>query len=292
MRITVALTSAALLAVPVIASGAGGPAVVTVVENAATLLRSTGRFALAEGVRLQAGDVVEVGEKGLLQIGFGDGTKLSLGPRSRFYLAVLAAKGGAASEFYLLQGWSKLALAPPAAPLRLTTPLFGLAAAEAIAVLQVQTSEGSLFVERGELRIAEDFAKATPASPLAVRAGQFYARKADEKGDVQPRPVAAFIAAMPKQYQDNLPERLPKHQEREAAPRRLGELAYADVEAWLKGPPELRRPMMQRLRARARDPAFRQALIKNLSFHPEWDRILFPEKYRPKGNDESTRKVP
>ena len=39
---------------------------------------------------------------------------------------------------------------------------------------------------------------------------------------------------------------------------------------------------MQRLRARAQDPEFRKALIANMRFHPEWDRILFPEKYLPK----------
>jgi hypothetical protein len=290
MRTTVVFAAAACLAVPLTAPGAEAPAVVTIVESQATLLRSAGRFALAEGVRLRAGDVVDVGEKGLVQIGFADGTRLSLGPQSRFHVAALAAaaagapiRGKAApmSDFYLLQGWSKFALARPAAPLRLTTPLFGLVTPEAVAVLQVQGAQASLFVEKGELRLAEGFARASPSSQVSVRAGQFYTLKTQQKGSVQARPASAFIAAMPRPYRDNLPE-LSKHKDREVAPRRLGDLAYADVESWLKGPPELRRPLMQRLRARARDPDFRRALITNLSFHPEWDRILFPEKYQPK----------
>jgi hypothetical protein len=276
----------------VIGVGAEAPAVVTLVEDQAALLRSSGRFALAEGVRLQAGDVVEVGDKGLVQIGFADGTKLSLGPQSRFHVATLpapgagtagrGAKGAAVSDLYLLQGWSKFALARPATPLRLTTPLFGLGTAEAVAVLHVGSEEANLFVEKGELRLSEGFVKASATSAVNVRAGQFYARKAEQKGTLLPRPAPAFVAAMPRHYQDNLPERLAKHKEREVAPRRLGDLAYADVEAWLKGPPELRRPMMQRLRSHAREPQFREALIANLSFHPEWDRILFPDKYKPK----------
>jgi hypothetical protein len=39
---------------------------------------------------------------------------------------------------------------------------------------------------------------------------------------------------------------------------------------------------MQRWRRNARDPAFRAALVANLASHPEWDPILFPEKYKPK----------
>jgi hypothetical protein len=59
-------------------------------------------------------------------------------------------------------------------------------------------------------------------------------------------------------------------------------VSYADVEAWLKAPPDIRRPLVARFRPRASDPAFRAGLVANLKFHPEWDPILFPEKYKPK----------
>jgi len=280
----------ACLAVPALALGAEAPAVVTLVEGPAALMRSAGRFALAEGVRIHGGDILEVPDKGLVQIEFADGTRVSLGPQSRFHVATLApaaaagrgAKAAAVSDFYLLHGWTKFALPSSAAPLRVTTPLFGLGSADAVSVLQVESAEASLFVERGGLRLAEGFVRATPTSPVAVSAGQFYARKADQKGVLQARPAPGFIAGMPGYYRDNLPERLTRFKDRDVSPRRLGDLAYQDVEPWLKGPPELRRPLMQRLRARAQDPEFRKALIANLRFHPEWDRILFPEKYLPK----------
>jgi len=237
---------------------------------------------------VHAGDIIEVPEKGMVQIGFAGGTRVSLGPQSRFHVAALAGAAGrggkevAVSDFYLLQGWSKLAIAPNSAPLRVTTPLFGFGSADAVVVVHVQGEEASLFVERGALRLAEGFVKATPSSPVAVGAGQFYVRRADQRGVVQPRPAPAFVAGMPVYYRDNLPERLTALKDREVSPRRLGDLAYADVEQWLKGPPELRRPLIQRMRARAQDPEFRKAVIANMRFHPEWDRILFPEKYLPK----------
>lgn len=271
--------------VSVYAAGADATAVVTLVEGEAALLRGTARYALAEGVRLQSGDIVEIPDKGLAQVEFPEGARLSLGPRSRFYAAVLAVGGtkpGAMSEFFLLRGWSKFSLDGSAAPFRLTTPLFGISAVAATAVLHVADDEGGMFVEAGDLRLAEGFAKATPASPVQLRGGQFYARKADQKGVIQSRAAPAFVAAMPRHYQDNLPARAAKHGAREVAPRHLEELDYADVEVWLKAPRDLRRPIMQRLRSKAQEPAFRKALIANMRFHPEWDRIVFPEKYKPK----------
>jgi len=282
--------AAACLAVPVLAAGADALAVVTLGGGAAALMRSAGRFALSEGVRIHGGDILEVPDKGLLQIELADGTRLSLGPQSRFHVAALTsapaasrgAKGAAVSDFYLLHGWAKFALPSSAAPLRVTTPLFGLGSADAVSVLQVEGAEASLFVERGGLRLAEGFVRATPTSPVAVSAGQFYARKADQKGVLQARPTPSFIGGMPGYYRDNLPERLARFKDRDVSPRRQGDLAYQDVEPWLKGPPEVRRPLMQRLRAHAQDPEFRKALIANMRFHPEWDRILFPERYLPK----------
>jgi hypothetical protein len=285
LRVLTALRLVAgFAALPLAVLAAEPPAIVTLLEGGGALLRGTSRYALAEGVRLQAGDIIEIGDKGFAQLEFADGAALSLGPRTRFYAGALAARGskGAISEFYVMQGWSKFANGKSAAPSRYTTPLFGVGTSDATAVLQVGDGEGAIFVEAGEVRIAEGFAKAAPTSPTRLKGGEFYARKADQKASVQPRPAASFVAAMPKPYMDNLPTRVAKYKDREVNPRVTGELAYADVEMWLKAPPEIRRPIMQRFVPKAHDPAFRQALVANLRFHPEWDPILFPEKYKPK----------
>jgi len=284
LRVAFLLAAAACIAAPVAAPAAESPAVVTLLEGETALLRGTARYALAEGVRLQSGDIIEVGEKGLAEIEFGDGTIVSLGPTSEFYAASIVARGakGATSDFYLMQGWSKIASGKLATPFRITTPLFGFGTADATAVLQVSNSEAHIFVEVGEMRIADGFTKATPTSPVRLRANDFYTRRPEQKGVIAPRASQSFIAAMPKIYLDNLPSRVARYKDREVAPRRGDELTYADVEMWLKSPPEIRRPIMQRFIPKAEDPAFRQALIANLRYHLEWDRILFPEKYKPK----------
>jgi hypothetical protein len=282
--LTIGLAVAGLTA-PLGGSAAEPPAAVTLLEGQSALLRGATRYALAEGVRLQGGDIVEIGDKGFAQVEFADGLVLSLGPGARLYAATLvsrAAKTGGFSEFYLMRGWTKFANGKAAAPFRLTTPVFGLGTGDAIGVAQVGDAEGALFVESGEVRVAEGFVKATPASPIRLRGGEFFARKSEQKGSIQPRPAAAFVAAMPKSYMDNLPRRGAKWKDREVQPRPLGALAYGDVEMWLKAPPEIRRVVMRPFVPKAHGSAFRAALVANLRAHPEWDPILFPEKYKPK----------
>jgi hypothetical protein len=181
-----------------------------------------------------------------------------------------------------MRGWSKFASRKGVAPFRLTTPAFGIWTADATGVVRIAEGESSVFVESGEVRIAEGFAKASRSSPRQVKGGEYLARKPAEDPTTHPRPSAAFIAAMPRPYMDNLPSRIAKHKERNVAPQRVQDLTYADVEMWLKAPTEIRRPIMQRFIPEAKDPVFRQALIDNLKFHPEWDPILFPDKYKPK----------
>jgi hypothetical protein len=286
-----ARASSSLLAVACLAAALGCvaaelPAAVTLLEGQAAVLRGTARFALAEGVRLQSGDIVEVGDKGLAQIEFVDGLILSLGPGARFYAGALvarAAKTGGISELYLMRGWTKFANGKTAAPFRLSTPVFGLAAAETVGVAQVADAEGAIFVETGEVRVAEGFVKAVPSSPIRVRGGEFYTRKHEQRGAIQPRPAKAFVSAMPRGYMDNLPARAAKWKDREVQPRPLGALSYGDIEMWLKAPPEIRRAVMRAFIPKAnQDVAFRSALIANLRSHPEWDPVLFPEKYKPK----------
>jgi hypothetical protein len=278
--------AAACAAVSLAASAAEPPAVVTLLESGGgALLRGTSRYALVEGARLQTGDIIEIGDKGLVEIEFADGIRLSLGPQARFYAGAIVPrgpKGLGVSDFYLLAGWTKFAGGKGSAPFRYTTPLFGLGTVDAIGVMQVTAADASMFIETGEVNVVEGFAKASRDSPTRLRGGQFYARKPNQRGTIQPRPAPAFVAGMPRPYMDNLPSRVAKYKNREVPPRPAGDLAYDDVEMWLKAPREIRRPVMQHFIRKANDPAFRQALVTNLRFHPEWDPILFPEKYEPK----------
>ncbi|MGB7542762.1 MAG: hypothetical protein WBM28_12195, partial [Burkholderiales bacterium] len=57
----------------------------------------------------------------------------------------------------------------------------------------------------------------------------------------------------------------------------------------LKADPAVRKNLAKRFQSRAHDKDFRNGLVANLSSHPEWDRILYPEKYLPK-SDKSLEK--
>jgi len=296
VRVVTAICLVAVCAaVPLAVLGAEAPAVVTLTEGGGgALLRGTSRYALAEGVRLQTGDIIELGDKGVVQIEFADGVILSLGPRTRFYAGGIVGRvqKGGVSDLYLMQGWSKITSGKAGVPSRYNTPIFGLGTTDATVVVQIADGEGAVFLESGEARVADGFTKAGRDTATRLRSGEFYFRKTDQKGVVLSRPAPAFVSAMPKSYMDNLPSRAAKYKDREVPPRPTGELAYADVELYLKAPPEIRRAVMQRFVAKAHDPAFRQALVANLRFHPEWDPILFPEKYKPKPPPEPPAAAP
>lgn len=248
----------------------------TLLEGPAGLVRGVTRYALAEGVRLQSGDIIEVGDKGLAQVEFADGAALAMGAGTRMLAVSLPRGKPAGGDYYVMQGELKIAGVKQGARLRIMTPVLTLEPVEGVAVLVVTGGEGSVFVESGEARLV-----AAPP-PLRLKGGEFFTRKTGQKGAVAPRPSKAFIGALPKLFLDPLPSRMARYKERQVEPRRVGDVSYAEIEAWLKAPPGIRRPLVRRFEPRASDPAFRSGLIANLRFHPEWDPILYPEKYEPK----------
>src|SRR5947209_17978567 len=69
------------------ASGAPRARLVTMLDGEATLLRDGARYALAEGVRLQAGDLLATGaQTRLLRVEYAGGLGLAFGPDSRAML--------------------------------------------------------------------------------------------------------------------------------------------------------------------------------------------------------------
>jgi hypothetical protein len=281
----------AILASPLAAAAADPVTIVTLLEGPATLVRGVARHTLAEGVRLQSGDILEVGEKGLAQMEFTGGAALALGPKTRALASSLPRGKQAAADFYVTQGELKLAAVKAGARQRIATPEFTLLGTEGIVVMVLDGAGGSLFVESGEARVLGRHATGEAAAPLRLTSGEFYTVKAGQKAVVAPRPSPAFIGALPKVFLDPLPSRMARTKDRQVQPRRLEAVSYAEVETWLKAPLPVRRPMLARFQPRADDPAFRAALVANLRFHPEWDPVLFPEKYLPK-EPEAARGAP
>ena len=257
-------------------------ATATIVDGDAILLRDGSTFGLAEGVELRQGDIVHAGAKGrFVRLEFPDGVVLDLAPQARVLLGAKVDK--AQARAYLLNGAAKLGVTAgkaPAEPL-LTSPTLTLSDVARGVVLSTAPDETAVFAESGSATVVErrDF---KPQPPLALRNGQFYARAGDAKASVVPRPTPAFIQALPKPFLDTLPPRLASLKARDVEPRLLGELTYAEAQPWIDAEPALRSSFVARWRPLAKRPEFRAGLVEHLPAHPEWDRVLFPEKYRPK----------
>lgn len=259
--------------------------IVTILEGNSALYRGPGRAVVAEGVRLAGGDIVDTAAGTFMQIELADGTVMQLGPATRvFFAPYFARQRGDRGGLYVLAGWVKLSTPKPnvasTAIAEIRTPVFDVAALSGTLVMNV-AADGTAFVENGDSRLAERQAKG-PATTVALKAGEFYARKPNARGGVAARPTQEFVGAMPRGFRDTLPLRSDRFRERDTPIKPASDFSYADVEAWLKSDPLVRRQLMQRWRAKAVEPAFRAGLVANLRAHPEWDPILYPDKYLPK----------
>jgi hypothetical protein len=262
------------------------PGTVTILEGKALVYRGVGRLQAQEGMRLGLGDIVETDRDTLLQVELADRSLLQLGAATRVMLLGGAPK---AQErwAYLMDGWLKaVGAAKDAAgaagpPFRLRTPLLDIDAGPAVYVMQAGPAGIALFAERDALRLTERGAGAAPAA-VALSAGEHYRRSPGARGVVNPGTLQALVAEMPRAFRDAPPRRLERFREVEVAPKPAPDFAYADVQSWLGAEPWLRRQFVARWRAKARDAAFRAALAANLAAHPEWDPVLYPEKYLPK----------
>jgi hypothetical protein len=261
----------AMLCAATLVRAAPGPAgMLTLLEGNAALVRGAARYALAEGVRLQPGDIIEVAANSLAQIEYGDGGALALGAGTRLLTVSASAGKNAHREYYVMQGTLKLTRVKQGARFRFATPIFNVQPVEGCMVLVVSGSEASLFAETGETRLAAG------GPTLRLRSGDFYTRRSGQKGWVAALPSKAFVEALPKLFLDPLPARAALYDAHAVDPRRLEEVSYAGVEAWLKAPPAIRKPLVARFEPRAADAAFRAGLVANLKYHPEWDQILNP----------------
>lgn len=247
--------------------------VVTIAEGEASLVRGTAKFATAEGVRVGAGDIVETGTAArLLRIEFDDGKVLNLGPGTRLMLAPrLADKARAEARLYLVQGWIKT-------DLPVASPLIDLRQAAGPVVLALLPEGVQAFSESGTALLQE---RRPGAAPLPLKPGEYFQHLGDGKPAVAPRPAPAFLEHIPRPFLDTLPARAGLFKQRQVSPKPLGAASYAELQPWIDGEPALRRPLQSRWMPLLREPEFRKALAAGLPRHPEWERVLFPERFKP-----------
>ncbi len=285
--------AAVALAAPARAAPAAPLAIVGILEGGATLIRQTRRHAVVEGLALQPQDILETAEAGFVQLELADGLLLGLGEHSRLMLAPPAklprtADPGRAPLLYLMAGWLKFSrIGPaPAAQGACLAPRLALDCREATGVLQVGAETSAVFVESGALRLldrgapgAADRADRRAVAALDLGTNEFVLLRPGATPERAARPSGVFLAGMPRPFRDPLPARAARFAGREIVSKPLAEVGYDEVAAWLQAEPALRLPLLPRWRARAGDRAFRAAVQAHLAAHPEWEPVVYPERF-------------
>ena len=259
--------------------------IVTIVEGELFATRDSTRFALAEGVRIVADDIVETAPQAkLARIEFSDGLILDMGPNTRVLMTPKfpGERGSSrAAKLYVLQGWAKITVPKSMAAASFASRSFDLTGIARDAVLNVEPTVSAVFAESGELMLGER-SKGKAGAAVKLKSGEFLTRTGEAKGVLAQRPAADFIQRVPRAFLDTLPARAALFATREVPAKRLALITYADVQAWVDAEAGLRPLFVTRWKALAQNPEFRNGLVAGLRAHPEWDRLLFPEKYLPK----------
>ena len=259
--------------------------IVTIVEGELFATRDSTRFALAEGVRIVADDIVETAPQAkLARIEFSDGLILDMGPNTRVLMTPKfpGERGSSrAAKLYVLQGWAKITAPKSMAAASFASRSFDLTGIARDAVLNVEPTASAVFAESGELTLGER-SKGKAGAAVKLKSGEFLTRTGEAKGVLAQRPAADFIQRVPRAFLDTLPARAALFATREVPAKRLALITYADVQAWVDAEAGLRPLFVTRWKALAQNPEFRNGLVAGLRAHPEWDRLLFPEKYLPK----------
>lgn len=259
--------------------------VVTIVEGEVFATRDSTRFALAEGVRVAADDIVETAPQAkLARIEFSDGLILDIGPNTRVLMTPRfpGERGGKrAAKLYVLQGWAKITVPKSLAAASFASETFDLTGIARDVVLNVEPGASAVFAESGELTLIER-SKGKAGAAVKLKSGEFVTRAGEAKSVLAQRPGADFIQRVPRAFLDTLPARAALFATREQPPKRLAPVTYAEVQAWVDAEAALRPLFVARWKALAQTPDFRKGLVAGLRAHPEWDRTLFPEKYLPK----------
>jgi hypothetical protein len=246
---------------------------VTMLDGEATLLRDGTRFALAEGVRLQAGDLLATGtQTRLLRVEFPGGPSVAFGPDSRAMLTPNLGDDRRHAGVYLLSGWAKLAASAGAAG-AIRSRVADTETASGTLILAVQGETAQAFAESGPSSVQ---ARARDVPAQALKSGEMLTLPgAGAKPVLGKGATPAFVQAMPHAFMDSLPSRSAAFGA-DVAPRRLGDMSYADAQPWIDAEAPLRSVFAARWRRLAADPQFRSGLVGGLKAHPEWTPILFP----------------
>jgi hypothetical protein len=264
--------------------GAIGPAaaaaLVTIVDGEATLIEGARTTLAAEGQKVADETLVRTTARTtLLRVEWPDGTVADFGPDTQAMLspAGFGARGGRMPAVYLLRGWVKLSSMGSAAAAGLLSPRVDVQPYKGALVVMAIGDETWVFAESGGAPVVERDLK--PASNVALKNGEVYLRAGSAKGTVAPRPTPAQMQRVPRGFRDSLPLRSAALKDKAVAGKPTTAPTYAELREWLLVEQPLRKTFTRRFAERAKDSAFRAGLVEQLAKHPEWEPVLFPERF-------------
>ena len=268
-----------LLPVPV---GAQEVGTVTLLEGSLRIIRGISVLQAAEGARLRQSDILESSDKGFVQLEFGGGAIVALGPSSRLYIFrhhTEGKSGGDApgEELILLAGWLKGQSGVHASSYRYESSLLEATTRNGAVVVHHNDSDCDFFVESGSAAIAEVSSDGYAGKPVTGTAGLFYSRHQGKAMVSTPHPSAAFIDAIPRAFRDALPSRLAHFKGKPVEPKVQHPVSYAEIQPWLTIPSAWRKEFVDRFEGRLKDPEFRKQLEMHAAQYPEWQPVLHPE---------------
>ena len=256
----------------------------SIVEGQARVLRDTTWYRLIPGARFQEGDILVAKGAGQIQVELTAGGTFNLGTPGTLFAAAIPAlgdKSAGPAELSLREGWLKFAAAAPSGGFRIQFDTASLLASESIVVMHAQPGAVEMFVESGSANLldaGQGAAKAPAATEL--KAGEFAALSVERPARFERRAPPTFVAAIPRYLIDPLPALAAKYKAAKVQMVAEQEINYAEAAPWLAG--RYRKSFLKRFQPRLKDRDFRAAVDAHIALYPEWDRIMHPEKYRPK----------
>lgn len=249
--------------------------VLTEVEGDVQLIRATGVFAAAEGVSLQSEDVIKTGESAAAQLEMIDGSVLQLGSQSELYLAEYQFSETATvtkAEVGILTGWLRFLTGRLSRDVQYeyVTPTVTIGIRGTEGIISAAEQETELLLNEGRVDVAELDSEGRSGAVTSLRAGEYFSRRQGQRARRSQQASAGFKNREPTRFRRQVERRLMHLQGRRAAPRKLREADYQDVERLLRSNPRLRQKLMRRFEKRLQDPEFRAKAKKRLKNHPEW----------------------
>ena len=255
-------------------------ALVTIVDGEALLLDGNRSVVAVEGLKVADETLVRTTAKTtLLRVEWPDGSVADFGPDTQAMLNPpgFGLRGGRTPSVYLLRGWLKLSAMGSGPAAGLLTPRIDVQPLKGALVVMAVGDETWVFAEGGSATLAERELK--PASSPTLKNGEVYLRTGSGKGAVSPRPSPAQMQRVPRGFRDSLPLRTAALKDKPVQAKAAPPASYADLRDWLVAETALRKTFTKRFAERTKDADFRAGLTQNLAKHPEWEPVLFPERF-------------